>query len=906
METDNNSLGVPPCLHDSRTTGERKYRYNRVPIFISSSMRDEGNFSWYSVRKELYIQLEESSIFVPFAIENRASIEPSRNYYLNQVERAGIVVALVREELRKGTEDEILHAITRKKPLLLILIGTVHDAAANRLINHIEGIDYCTYRRIDFPSADKLASLIVEQLNLVTIDLLNNRLFDIQDQYSSTIRVENSVRYSIPRSSIAAFGDSSALLSKYFGYDSGRATSDNTANPFLAPLGEAAISWLLSGSSFSITPFLPTIKIAMADSGVPNEVLEYRLKALDSFISKDYDQALHFARQACKSLSDKSSWLYGNCLIDVRNLIQGSSDESLDAQIAVQNELDNLSAPAMFPLAIQFANKALGQTLRSERKFRTLNPNSTIFDSTLAGVLNNLCSYVFVSLLYGSVASFIYGRVLIAHALLDYSELYGDDSLAFEGIRLLVLAGESREFSSQVNVGKTGVSNALRSKADDLWTLSEKTIESLAPSTRCALIQQVAPYFSDTVFHDVESYISHDHSVFSHCPNDWINALDSIKLRMDKPLLVQLLINIISSGQYITGQSIGKIITGCQLDSIPHDSLVALANKMREHASELINRGMPLAAFSYIEDHVDAPSIDPEVVASANQLERDVYFAHKKDDGSSFISIVNELKRQYEENNTAGRYAKPGYNVVPSICSNLDSTLSSSDYDTLEHTLGSILGSINSYQGSPSALDDSMSVLCKFVCYIRANNKRLPSTWAEQIEAIDENRYASSRPGFFFRYDTKTWKTRVRALRTACNTNNGLSYLSDGISLGSYSHSAKNAYLESLEWLISSSSICDNWAPLAKRICVEASHIQETQPRIKALCCLAACSKRWGIEGTEEAISELTRDSIDDVIYKVLRLCKKGSLGNPKYEQETIELLSNDANWFIRWHALND
>lgn len=74
-------------------------------------MKDEGEFSWYSFRGVLEGMLAQSPFFDPFVIESRASIERSRNFYLGQIEHAGIVVSVIREDLRQGTEDEIRHAI---------------------------------------------------------------------------------------------------------------------------------------------------------------------------------------------------------------------------------------------------------------------------------------------------------------------------------------------------------------------------------------------------------------------------------------------------------------------------------------------------------------------------------------------------------------------------------------------------------------------------------------------------------------------------------------------------------------------------------------------------------------------------------------------------------------------------
>lgn len=96
---------------------------DRIEVFISSSMRDEGDFSWSKLRGEINSALAQSDLFKPFVIENHASIEPSASYYINRLTGSDLAVGIIRSELRAGTNHELRWAIARKKPLLLIKIG---------------------------------------------------------------------------------------------------------------------------------------------------------------------------------------------------------------------------------------------------------------------------------------------------------------------------------------------------------------------------------------------------------------------------------------------------------------------------------------------------------------------------------------------------------------------------------------------------------------------------------------------------------------------------------------------------------------------------------------------------------------------------------------------------------------
>lgn len=879
--------------------------HDRIDLFVSSSMRDEEDFSWSLYRRELGKLLGQSPLFNPFEIEGHASIERPRNYYLGRVERSGIVVAVVRQELRQGTEEEIRHAINHGKPLVLILIGDKRDSATDKLISYIQDTGYCTYYEARATTVQGLARETFEQINNIVVDLVNKRVSQWQNERLTDVAERDSARYSLPKTSLLAFGDATALLAKNFGYEVNRKRQE-CPNPYLAALGSSIVAWLLKGERFSIEPFIPTIHIAMKDAGIASDVLDSRLKALDCFIDNDYDRALTLERQACELLPYQDSWLYGNCLIDIRNLSGWLTNGDWKAGFDAQKQIEELKAPALFPPAEHFSNSALSQTLITERKYRTQKQGSLIFDSTLSTVLNDYASYAFVAVLYGSIASFNYSRVLIAHTLLDYSETYLNDDLAYEGVKLLVLAGEASEFAAQFNNGAKGFSNSLKASADDLWVLSGKGIASRIPVMRCALVRQVVPYLSDGVFADVEEYLSSDLSLFSKCRTEWLRAINAIKLRMNGAVLADLIFEMLSSRLYALGSDVGRIIAGSNLDALPKSSLEGIAGYLKEHASDLIKDHMQLSAFSVVGRYLGEDLVGQTLTDSLGEIERNEYLRGLSQGEVSAESYVNELVRQFDKNDVSGYYACPAYSVAAAICDVMDKGATAEFAEYIREALDGIVGRISDYKGFAVALDESMAVLCRYVCMLRLDGKELPDNWLEQIRTIDGERYTIVNLGSLNNYDTRTWKVRVSSLRVAAGLEDGIDYLADGFALGSFSQRAAEAYLESLEWFISSLAIPDEHAPLVKKICENAAEIYDSGVRRKAVNCLAVYSKRWGLENVANALLTLTRDQDDSVVYRMLVLCKAGSFGDRGFESQTIKLLSNDANWFIRWHAAND
>jgi len=876
--------------------------YNRVGIFISSSMRDEGDFSWKDYRSEIYKRLKGSPLFTPFVIENRASIEPSRSFYLHNVEQAGIVVATVREELRQGTNDEIRHALKCGKPLMLICIGTKRDSNTAALIREIERNDYCTYYLAKSAAISDLAEEVVSQLYRNAVDLLNMRLSQWRDDHDAETNISDSVRYAVPKAVISSFGDTVDLLASSYGYGV-LGKRDKSENTYLSPLGNAIVSWLLNGDEFTVDAYVPTVQVAMKDSGVPSEVLRCRLKALDSFIRKEYEEALEQVREACELLPDKDSWLYGNCLIDMRNLAGYVAGAKWNAGSEAQHQLTQLSNPALFPLAAYFSNSALSQMLKAERKYSTRKPGSVIYDRTLSRVLNDLTSHAFVSFLYGSIASFNYSRVLIAYTLINYAHMYQDGDLIYEGLKLFVLGGEATEFNMQFNNGMKSFGNGIKTKADSLWFLSGKGIEALVPNMRCALVRHIAPYFSDAIIPTVEDYLCRDTDLFSRCRQEWLLAIDALKLRIDGKQLARVVTEILSKRMFITGLDIGHILRGIDYSSMPRDSIAIIADCLKCNASELIEAHVPPTAFAVVGNCVGEELVGRELLDSVDLITRNEYLEIVASEGEIWEAYLRELKQQFRENNNKGRYSQSGYNVSKALCRLIDSEDCSKYIEKLGKTLDSILEDIGEYKGYSGALNAPMAVLCKYVCALRSMGRDLPIGWVERIGKIKEDRY-SSESLFPFLFDGKrVWKVRALALRVAAGVEDGILFLAEGFALGSYSRLEATAYLESLSWLVASFVIDDEFAPLVLGICEKASELEDVQSRREVLRCLSAYSKRWGLNSVSNIVSDFSRDPDDSVVFDVLGLCKTGAFGDHEFEREMLELLATDANWYVRRRA---
>ena len=874
----------------------------KIKVFISSSMRDEGCFSWKSCRKELKEGIDSTDLFQVFEIEDHVSPIPSRNFYLNNVEQCDVLVALVREELRPGTEEEIRYAINLRKPIMMVVIGHKKDQNTEDLIHYIHSKDYATTQERD--TVEGLASFVVSELNGILLLLFKNASFRLGKEEVFGVDIDDASSSSIDTDIIKPFGESTGLLSKSYGY-SFLQINNTCVDPYLEPLGRSIFNWVTTGIPFNLEPFFESIYRAMRKTEIGNDTLEFRLKALNSFINGRYEEAYEYVENARVSISNKGSWLYGNVLIDRRNLALFIGQEKTNLYYDTKKEIEKSGTQTLFPLAVKFEKNVLSQIEKTSRKKRMQNPRSVTFDNTLAAALNNALSYIFVSTLYGSIASFYYGRNLIARTLIDFSEIYTDDNLLIDGMKLFALSGEDDGFSSCCRAKRDQISNRLKAEANQFWNLSNKAPKPKIPRLKCCLAQYLSPYFDDEIFVAIQDYFLRQ-DLFSYCRDAWLKAIDSIKLRIDPKKFISLLEEIIACRLYVPGNTFQNIILNYDYSQISLDDKKLLAHAIKNHRKDLIRENYSLGIFGLLEKETGLSLIGKDEILAANDFEKARYYNYAQENGKILESCLEELLRQYEDNNNEDKYIGFGYIPENPICFLLSEDPTEEQINKVRDILDRILHTIKAYKGSLSSLYGPLKVFAREICTMKQVGIATPSSWVEIIADLDIDYQLSFRDSFFEPSNSNKWKIYIQALRVISGIDNPIIYLSKGITISEFNLQTQELYAELLGWMISTKIFNgEELKGLVKAVCIALLNNKFADVRVRAVDCLAECLRLYGKDDLVEYIYNAMQDSSDSVVFRVLMLCKRHRFDNDNLEYEIIENLSRDANWFIRWHAMH-
>lgn len=874
---------------------------DRIEVFVSSSMSDEGDFSWQQLRDELNRALLKSDIFKPFAIESHASIEPSSSYYLNRLVQSDIVIGIIRSELRPGTSKELYRAIQLRKPLILVKLESGTSPEIESLLRYAREMDACTY--VGRPNDSGLVPYLMDQLNNVMVDLFHNRRFEIEDGGSAVFT--DIAPVSIPEDVLDAFGSSVALISKKFNYHADW-LERKSDNPYLFFLGEKAVNWLLYGTPFSVAAFKAGILEIMKDSGIPRDTLSLRLDALDASIEGRYSKCYELLQLACDSIESKDCWAYGNCLIDKRTVAGMLSEYGFGTQWSIQKQIDALSAPAYIPLALKFEEEVGTAVLNASREARAVNPYTTIrHDASLASVMSNISCLLFSSLLCGSISSALYSRSLLANSLIDYSSIYNRPELELEGIKLLVLQGDAKGFENRFAYKSDGLRSYLPSCAEELWHLTSLTAQAYRPSMISVVIKECAPYFSDDTICDAWNTLNVADD-FRQCESKWIKAIGMIKMRVDEKSLVSLLCQVVDQHLYTVASDVSNVIGGMDLDKIDNGLVDQLGSSLKSNSDELLKYNFSAGVFGCVEKRCGFSILSEEQVGHLSTVERGCYLDNKSPACNAETACIDELRRQFDSNNRSDFHS--GFSIRPSslLCRSLDDVPSESFNASLAGVLEHCLKGLPTYQGSPCSAGEAMSVLNKFVCRCVRDGKALPVGWTVLISELPDE--WPEDPVFRepISMDSCAWSVRCLALKVATGFATDIEFLTFGIKFDALTAAGQRAFLEVLEQLIVCNAICDQYCGVVSAICSSVMLSEDSAVRAILLDSVAAGYRKWGSCSFSDLAFQSLHDVSSSVAFKLVRLCKEGKFNDAILEQKLLNELSNDSNWFIRWHVAND
>jgi hypothetical protein len=886
-------------------------KINKIKVFISSAMNNEGGFDWLGFRQRVRDEIQGSDLFDAFLIEDHASPVSSKEFFLTEIDIRDIVVAFAKCELRGGTENELRHALETKKPVMLFLIGKERDDSLRKLIKDIHEKDSVTTKFVDsLDEIECLPKLVVSDLYNFVYQCSMVKFSKMKDDHAQSINAIEITAALTTQAVLQPFGNSSGFILEELGC-SNNLIENNFANPYLAPLGKDITKWVLDGDIFSLDAFEKTIKLAMSEAEISEEVLNFRLLALDNFINGNLQDSRQLAAQARESLHKQESWIYGNILIDERSLAHYANSSDMSAFARIQTRIDTRKGGIIFPLASTFEARVFSRLTKLRSRNANISGKALFYDSEFKCALQDAMSYIFVSFLYGSIASADYGRGLVANVIIDFGQFYSRFEIVFQGVKILIVRGDCEKFLEVYGLGssKHRLHDYFAENACELWSLSSRNLSNPNARMKCILIKLISGYLPDDVFKEVEQFLLTDISSFSCCRKDWLAAINAVKLRMSLTQYVAALKMIIVNASTGDGNDISRLIVCSRVDELNKSQIQSVAASLRSCSQKLLDASVSVQVFALIESKTNETILTQSQIDSFSRLERATYYDFKESSNKSHVELfrecLSELRFQYDNNNTGGVWVDYFSRPERFICSFLREADSVEKIDFAKSTVVHILATIGSYSGFVNSLKAPMMVVVSYCFALKRIIGTLDELLVKDINNLPDKPLEISSSNLIADDGLDAWKIAVCALRVLVGIQETASFLVMGIGIAKEDISIQVVYLQVLEEVIYSGTLKKDDSYLAVSIIRTFLQNENDDIRISALKAYSSCCSQWDLDNREEVLFDLANDSSDEVVFELFRLCHDGQFNADCLEKRIINLLENSPNWYIRWQVNN-
>lgn len=873
--------------------------YNKLKVFISSPMRPEGGIDWEGIRSSVDGTLSCDSQFDVFAIEDHASTEPSIQKMIATVDQSNIIVLLIGNELRPGTETEVNRAFEKERPLLVYALKSDgREEKVSRLIDKIKDKDCRTLKEVN--SFEGIADAIIDDLKS---DLTDAFIHQGASKPMDSALGGPTFPHNLPASTLSVFGDACTLLCKEYKRSVYYTSVDN---PYLQPLGSRAIRWLLHGGELNLGSYSSTLSLAVGDDFqelLP--VLVHRWDAVTAYTSGDKKVAEDEIREALDSYHTTSDWLYANMLIDQRNLIPCYGERHAE-WATVQDKLVGCLGPGTFPLGAYFLSEATDAVQEGEDA-KWLDRGSLVYgENRLATALVGISNYAFSSIIYGSITHLEESRTELAKLLLRFGLMYQNGGIYFEGLRLLLLSGWFKELDGWLENGWDIASNEIASGAAELWETTSGVATDARLEARCIVLKHLGGYMDNPLFEQATNVLLSSEPTTLNERTRRTEAIANNSMRIPSGKLATATSELVDKRWYSTAQPLNLLLGNYRpADSTDGENRQLLVS-LTENVDSLLKSGFEPATLATLAckdasfSRVAALAGEKAVGYSSKVF--DFATNDEKDTASLFKAAVEEADGQYEANNDASCFTTSAYRPADAICE----ILSREQYETLgEEDRSGLLRLLEKLPDSVAclrALDPYLRCAVVLASVCLKDGRSVCPTLADVSTKLGklDDRQVGGLPG---EYSKATWETRLQTLRFLVGTIGRPQYELWLVIHASGSRDTKRALADSLLAVLRAAMPdCQNTSMVLVQQTLALSQDADSSVRRASVECLAELLGSDVDDVAKGALVALAADDSAEVRNSVLMSMQR--MADGEFKNEMLRMLQSDANFFIHTKAL--
>lgn len=705
----------------------------RIRVFISSAQNEENGFQWEPLRRRIKETLKSCPFLSPFIIEDSPSELPSTQRFMQQVIRSNIVVLLIKNELRFGTETEFITAEKYRKPMLVYFLGDKENDKVEKLRRYIQKNDLCTYcgKYTVGPELDRaIYKHVIE--NIIEYYLAT---------HTQAEPVNETVDIVISNSKLEESVFSRKETSRFFGFmpHLGKLLDIHLSRNQSPPSGElcfimdAALDWLIAGAGLDKTLHGTKLVEYYQNLQPDNTWYSHRLNAIFYALDGNLTAALNEERKALDILKDNTSlaWLVQDILIDCRTFEMLSLQETHQWSFTTeaQKQLDLSQTIPYLPVADRYLKTAFQDMLAEEIKLKTASRYTTFFGTNLGKALSNVANYFLSSLLYGSYTHMLLSRNETALLLYKYAHIGDDGNLAYQAVKLFMLAGDQKTFKQVLLHDWNLLYPFVTANADSLWEMCREQVRWYKNETTLTFLSILGLYMSESRYEEAAIYIySLCREVTADIADIYFECMIQNISRLNHDAVARSLAYIIQNEKYILGNTITSLIFELDLAKVSSEVKAKLNEALSHEISRIVERnGDPQVIAALVKN---APTffseLEPFASNSLSSTQKILYNVNLgKDSWENLLkSEINIARMQLDKNKSSIQftvYSENPYRLIKMIAIQHNSAENQAICNTEFFPLCCEV--LVSNTAIPTK-DDCISALCEILAFYKS--KKIP------------------------------------------------------------------------------------------------------------------------------------------------------------------------------------
>lgn len=515
---------------------------------------------------------------------------PSTETFLFNLKKSDIVVFLVKDEIRPGTKQEIIEARELKKPMLVYFCESdTSSKSIEEFRDELINKDSATFKRL--PNFNNIDQIVLN-------DVINNIIIYYQNKHNIELDAGNSDDELIlmdalidnsllGKSSLNHFGNNQNSIIEFLNLSNYATINDEESGSSIA---KKLLKWAFKGTDFITKQEMDAFFTELSLPKDTEKVLKLRFQATQKYFDGDLKGSLAKSNAAYERGKELRvpNWLLSEILIDNRN-IQG---QMRYYETEYQQKLNELDSFVHFPIADRFVKTAFEKLEQERFRIRNASAHTVHHGNTLLYSLQYIEKYLYISLVMGSSTHLLQARKKFTELLVEYGDLYNDENLIYQALKLYVLSGDPKTFSKVLETDWDNVSNILAVNVKEVWNITDAKHCNNSIVLKCAITKSLGQYMNDNLFMLATASLVQYSSEFDNYEQGEVllDAIDNNFKRFGNNYVLNMLLNILKSDKMLIYRKVTNLLSKIELSDCDDSDLKDLGHTLEDKISEILER----------------------------------------------------------------------------------------------------------------------------------------------------------------------------------------------------------------------------------------------------------------------------------------------------------------------------